>query len=448
MLLWLNDYIKNRKQKVKVKDCLSESGELKGGVPQGSVLGPLLFLLYINDIADNTRSLCRLFADDTSLSYSSSDMNEIETSLNYDLNELYNWSEKWLVDFNPQKTECVLFTNSRNLIKPNIIFNNENVQFVENHKHLGVTFSSNINWNCHVQNIIKSATSQLSVLRKFKFILNRHNLEKIYFTYILPVLEYACELWDGCGQSNMNKIEQVQHEAARIVTGLPRYCSIESLYFETGWEPLHSRRQRRKLHLFYKIHNNIAPSYLNDCLSTFLNDNNAYNLRHRSDYRVPFSRLQSYSISFFPSSVNQWNSLDVNVRESPTISAFKRLIKSRVDPWKPPSYYFIGDRFFNIIHTRIRHRSSSLNGDLHRVNFTNDPGCACGWVIEDAIHYLLECCLYDEARTHLKNNLHFLEELKIETLLFGDDSLSDQMNLLIFKAVQLYIKQTKRFKNP
>ena len=85
------------------------------------------------------------------------------------------------------------------------------------------------------------------MLRKFNIKLNRENLEKIYFTYIRPLLEYACELWDGCTILDFKKIEQIQHEAARIVTGLPKFASIESLYFETGWEPLHSRRYSRKI---------------------------------------------------------------------------------------------------------------------------------------------------------------------------------------------------------
>ena len=90
------------------------------------------------------------------------------------------------------------------------------------------------------------------MLRKFKFPLSRHNLEAIYFTYILPLLEYACELWDGCTQQEYNTIEHIQHEAARTITGLPTFSSLESLYFETGWEPLHSRRRRRTLNLLYK----------------------------------------------------------------------------------------------------------------------------------------------------------------------------------------------------
>jgi hypothetical protein len=87
------------------------------------------------------------------------------------------------------------------------------------------------------------------MLRKFKIKLNRENLEEIYFTDIRPLLEYACELWDGCTILDLNKIEQILHEAARIVTGLPKFASIQSLYFETGWEPLHSRRHSRKLNL-------------------------------------------------------------------------------------------------------------------------------------------------------------------------------------------------------
>ena len=83
--------------------------------------------------------------------------------------------------------------------------------------------------------------------------------------------------------------------------------------------------------------------------------------------------------------------------------------------------------------------------DLFRVHLANDPGCICGCAFEDAIHYILECCLYNEAREELKLRLVFLNELKIEVLLFGDDTLTEKQNLQIFKSVQLYIKRTKRF---
>ena len=103
LLHWFENYLSNRNQKFLLQNCLSEVGNIKGGVPQGSVLGLLLFILYINDITEDIQSLSRLFADDTSLSYSSSNINEIEQRLNSDMIKIYNLSTIWLVDFNPPK---------------------------------------------------------------------------------------------------------------------------------------------------------------------------------------------------------------------------------------------------------------------------------------------------------------------------------------------------------
>jgi hypothetical protein len=161
------------------------------------------------------------------------------------------------------------------------------------------------------------------MLRKFLFSLSRHNLETIYFTYILPLLEYACELWEGCTQQEYNKIEQIQHEADIIITGLPKISSLESLYFETEWEPLHSRRRRRKLNMFYKIRNNNAPWYFCDCQLPFERNENAYSLRNQTDYSNSFTRLQLHRNSFFPSSIKLWNNLTPDIRSAPTVSSLK-----------------------------------------------------------------------------------------------------------------------------
>ena len=107
------------------------------------------------------------------------------------------------------------------------------------------------------------------------------------------------------------------------------------------------------------------------------------------------------------------------------LASFKKSLINDVNLLKPSRYYLYGCRVLNVLHTRLRYRSSNLNADLFRVNLINDPGCVCGWVIEDAIHFFLECCLYVEAREQLTNNLQFLDSLLIETLLFGDDSLSE-----------------------
>jgi hypothetical protein len=133
----------------------------------------------------------------------------------------------------------------QNINPINSKFYSENLNQVDNHKHLGVTISRNCKWAKHINNICQKATMQIFVLRKLKFILNRNNLSKICVPYILPLLEYACELWDECCSRNADKLNQLQLEAARIITGLPKFPSKRSLYFETGWETLSCRRMRR-----------------------------------------------------------------------------------------------------------------------------------------------------------------------------------------------------------
>ena len=167
------------------------------------------------------------------------------------------------------------------------------------------------------------------------------------------------------------------------------------------------------------------------------------NLRNQTEFRNPFTRLQLFANSFFPSTIKSWNKLSPQLRNAPTLNRFKQANKNHTI--KLPKFYIAGCRILNIIHTRLRHRSKSLNADLFRVHLANDPGCICGCAFEDAIHYILECCLYNEAREELKLRLVFLNELKIEVLLFGDDTLTEMQNLQIFKSVQLYIKRTKRF---
>ena len=110
--------------------------------------------------------------------------------------------------------------------------------------------------------ILKNTPGQLSMLRKFKINRNRENLVSIYFTYIRPMSKYVCELWDGCTILDLNKIEHIQQEATRMVTRLPTFSSIESLYFETGWGSFHFRMHDRKLGLFCTIRNYDSPLYL------------------------------------------------------------------------------------------------------------------------------------------------------------------------------------------
>ena len=147
--------------------------------------------------------------------------------------------------------------------------------------------------------MINLASKQISFLRKLKFQLPKHILNKLYCTYIHPLLEHASEVWDDCNLSDTNRLEQVQLNAACIVTGLPVFSSLISLYLEICWETLAERRKTRKLILMYKIIKNETPSYLNGLLPSLVNDVSNYNLKNKTNYDLPFCRLCSYETSFF-----------------------------------------------------------------------------------------------------------------------------------------------------
>ena len=324
---WFESYISSRKQCVFINNSKSPLVNTNAGVPQGSVLGLLLFLLYVNDIADNLLSLTRLFADDTSLSYSSQSPYTIEDVINSDLESISIWSTQWLVNFNPQKTKAMVFSNINLPNDIEITFQDKLVEFVTCHKHLGITFDSNGKFHTHIVNIIKSASQRLCALRKLKYALNRHYLSRIYLIFIRPILEYACELWDGCSQQDSDNLEKLQIEAGRIVTGLPLFASRQSIYSETGWELLSDRRRVRRLSLFYSIHNKSAPDYLCDLMPLPVGSVSQYNLRNSNNYVLPNCRLEITKKSFFPSTTRDWNNLSPEIRNSGNINIFKRKIK-------------------------------------------------------------------------------------------------------------------------
>ena len=151
---------------------------------QGSALGPLLFSIFANNISENLLSIARLFADIISLSFSSKDLPDIEGIINHDLRIISAWAKLWLVDFNPAKTEDILFTLFDHVQNPQLYFDNILINFVDNHKHLSVTLSPDGKWHAHINNILRSVSKMLGVSCSLKFKLQRKKtLNQLYFLY-------------------------------------------------------------------------------------------------------------------------------------------------------------------------------------------------------------------------------------------------------------------------
>ena len=192
---------------------------ISAGVPQGSILGPLLFLLFINDIVHDIGSSIRLFADDTSLYIIVEDPNVAAELLNADLEKIAEWALKWLVKFNPLKTESLLISRKTNTVHPPVFMLDQQIKEVESHKHLGVILSNDCSWQKHIDYIKKKAWTRINIMRRLKYDLDRKSLETIYKSFIRPLLEYADVILDNCTQQNKNELELIQLEAARISTG-------------------------------------------------------------------------------------------------------------------------------------------------------------------------------------------------------------------------------------
>ena len=254
----------------------------------------------------------------------------LRNMINTDLNHLKKWSNRWLFKFNPTKTEIIIF--NVNGVECNLAFNFDQTTIdpVHTHKHLGIVFSSDCKWTKHIYKLIESDSKQLNVLIKLKYRLNRNYLENNDLTFNRPVLEYASEVWDNCGQTNSDRLEKVQLQAASIVTGLPSFASINSIYIETGWEKLITRREVRKLVLFYKIVNGQVPDYLTELVPPTVADTNNYNLRNRLNISQPSYRVSTYQQSYFPSTIKLWNTLDLNLRQLPTLPSFKSKLQQNI----------------------------------------------------------------------------------------------------------------------
>ena len=158
ILIWMSSYLQHRKQRVVIHGQTSQFKELSAGVPQGSVLGPLLFIIFINDIVDDITCDIRLFADDTSLSIAVEDPKCAAKLLNEDLEKIHNWARKWLVSFNPAKTKTMTFSNKRvKVIHPPLEFGSTTLEQVTSHKHLGFVLSEDCKWKRHVDSICSKA---------------------------------------------------------------------------------------------------------------------------------------------------------------------------------------------------------------------------------------------------------------------------------------------------
>ncbi|CAB3998795.1 Hypothetical predicted protein [Paramuricea clavata] len=201
-LSFVQSYISNRKQKCQIQNSLSSEKLIKCGVPQGSILGPLFFLLYINDLPQCLyKTKPRLFADDTNLTASGDSITDLEAAVNSDLENLRKWLIANKLSLNVAKTEFMLI-GSKQMIRSisdlqlNVKIENESVKQVHESITLGVTIDQHLSWKSNTENICKKITSGISALRRLKEFADKQALLSVYNAIVRPYFDYCCEVWD------------------------------------------------------------------------------------------------------------------------------------------------------------------------------------------------------------------------------------------------------------
>ena len=160
-------------------------------------------------------------------------------------------------------------------------------------------------------------------MRALKFRVSRKSLEKIYFAYIRPLLEYSDAVWDNCSTATKKQLDAIHLEAARIISGATKLCSIDKLFSELGWESLQTRRDKHKLIIFYKILHGLAPNYLADLVPPLVQNISSYNLRNSDHIQNFQANTNLFRNSFFPSTIRAWNSLPDDIKQAPSVASFK-----------------------------------------------------------------------------------------------------------------------------
>ena len=318
---WFKSYLKDRQQKCFVNGRLSESRALTCGVPQGTILGPLLFLLYINDLPNcHSHSQPRMFADDTHLTFADNDITKIERHLNDDLTNISQWLIVNKLTLNMSKTEFMVIGSRQRLYTFDsasvLLINGAPVKQVESTKLLVLNTDEHLSWSVHVDAISKKIASGLGALKRIRPFVPLSTLHTIFYSLNQPHFDYWSVVWGNCNKTFAAKLQKLQNRSARILTFSSYDTNADCLLEGLGWKNLATQRQIQKSIMLYKSVNGLTPEYL---CSKFSERSCAsgYSLRDTTGkLAVPFPRTNYLKNSFSSSGAVTWNSLPLELRQA------------------------------------------------------------------------------------------------------------------------------------
>ena len=324
---WFDSYLSGRSQTIEIDSYISSKESLSCGVPQGSVLGPLLFLLYINDITKASDIFnVFLFADDTNLLYANKDLDLLESTVNAELIKVCDWITANQLTLNIKKSNFVIFRPRQKKLSSNITIQIPdissrkiiNLDRKETVKFLGLLIDSNLTWKSHVDYISTKISKSIGLIAKLRYFVPQSTLITLYWSLVYPYLNYGISAWGQASKTNLNKLLLLQKRALRFIFFSNTKESALPLFKKAHIPPLNIMFFQSIANLMFDISNNNAPHNLCS-LFTPISDIHTYNTRSSATNKLytreSRTNIQRDSISRL--GVRLWNAMPLKLRNSP-----------------------------------------------------------------------------------------------------------------------------------
>lgn len=322
----ISNYLNDRKQFVQFKDKTSNETTVKCGVPQGSILGPLLFIIYINDLP-NASSLTEpiLFADDTSIFYSHKDVNKLILTLNLELDKISTWMKANKLSVNLKKTNYILFRPSQKKIPASIplLVDNQIIQLKHSTKFLGTYIDENLTWKTHVHYVCSKISKTSGAIYRARYYLTSEAKLSIYYALVYPYLTYCNVIWSSAYPSTLNRIFLLQKRVLRSIENAKIHAHSAPLFRKLKILDFFSITALNIAQFMFHYHNNTLPTHFFSMFQTN-NDVHAYSTRTANHYRTHFCRTNIKKQTILFQGPKLWNSLPSSITSLCSLNSFKR----------------------------------------------------------------------------------------------------------------------------